>query len=839
MASMSNNERDKMYLPIFAVSVILLFVAIYWFGRPLFVHYEINIPYIDEILFRIYAQGKLHYSYAIKFWILAFVVLNVIVKAGKPTKLPWKTILIVLGVGLLLFFWPFRFAPFYIAGTLIGYLLIANAVALVGRKVRGMKVPFSKKETFEQCTEKIANDDSFNFQTKFRWQKKYHTGWINVVNPFRGILICGTPGSGKSFSVYNQIIEQMAQKAYTAFVYDYKFPDLTEEMYNRYLQNQENYKKKMKGKVPKFCVINFDDPRYSLRCNPIHPRYLKEPVDASEIADIIMRNVNPQSIEKEDFFTLSAKVFIDALVWYLRNYKDGIYCTFPHLIELLGRNYKAVFKILMKYDDTRVKIQPFQNALLGNAQEQLQGQIASAQIPLMRFASPSLYWVLSGDDFSLDINSKDDPKILCIGNNPGRQTLYGTTLALFTSRMFRQINVPGKYPCGVLFDEFPTIYVKGIHETIATARSNKVVVVLGAQDLSQMVLNYGQKEADVIYNIIGNLICGQVNGSTAKRLSEMCGKEDREQESETISDSGESINRSYHQVELLSQATIETFSQGFFCGKVADNNDQKIDLKLFCAEVVIDMQKRKEFKEGWKKLEPVGAQHFDDEGVEREVRREADVYIRKIITERLREEEKQKSNSNPKYTAYSPDSIDEIEEVERRFAELTDKNRETLLDAIIKEEQRRDVDRILRENYVKIKNDILSIFEDEGVPEFEENEQGDGAQQGGSDSSENDGNQGGQQQQSADPTKGPLPTNLDGTSGLAELGANNPAPEVQGNRGGQQSGNASGSGNNQKEFKDPLVPEGAGTVGGVNVNDPIFNEDDSAKTKNLFEEYDI
>ena len=811
MATMSNSERDKMYLPIFAVSILLLMVAIYWFGRPLFVHYGLTVPYVDAILFRIHDQGKLQYSYVIKFYILLFVILNVIVKAGKPTKLPWRKILITLAVGLVLFFWPFRFAPFYVAGTLAGYLVTANAIALVGRKVKGMRGPDNdRNEMFEQCEEKMVNDNSFNFATRYKWKGRIRNGWINVVNPFRGILICGTPGSGKSYSIYNQIIEQMCQKAYTGFVYDFKFPDLTEEMYNRFLQSQDYYRKKMDGRVPKFCIINFDDPRYSMRCNPIHPRYLKEPVDASEIADIIMRNVNPQSIEKEDFFTLSAKVFIDALVWYLRNHKDGIYCTFPHLIELLGRNYKAVFKILMKYDDTRVKIQPFQNALLGNAQEQLQGQIASAQIPLMRFASPALYWVLSGDDFSLDINSKEDPKILCIGNNPDRQSIYGTTLALFTSRMFRCINHKGKYPCGVLFDEFPTIYVKGIHETIATARSNKVVVVLGAQDLSQMVLNYGQKEADVIYNIIGNLICGQVNSTTAKRLSEMCGKEDREQESETISDSGESINRSYRQVELLPQSKIETLSQGFFCGKVADDNQQIIEKKLFCAEVIVDRDRRKEFQSNWKHIEAVGACHFDDDGIKREVERNSDKYTRQYIRESLREEEKRELALNPHYTAFSEDSVDEDEEVERRFGELSDANRKTLLEGIVKEEQRRAVDLKLRENYNQIKNDILQIFEDEGVPEFDDKELGEAGAQGG--------NNGG-----ADPTND-MPDNL-GDFGQPETAT--------------PSNDAAAGQKPTDGFKDGLVPDGAASVGGVDINNPAFDDDDSRKGGQHYEEYGI
>jgi type IV secretory pathway TraG/TraD family ATPase VirD4 len=278
-------------------------------------------------------------------------------------------------------------------------------------------------------------------------------------------MVLGTPGSGKSFSVYGPFIEQMIAKGYSMFIYDYKFPDLTEIVYNEFRDNIRKY-----DVVPEFCVINFNDPTRSLRCNPLNPKYITDPADTTEIAELVMLNVNKAAVEKEDFFTLSAKVYLDALIWFLKLYEDGRYCTFPHVIELMAQDYKKVFSILSRYPELEAKIKPFSNALEGGAQDQLQGQIASAQIPLNKFVSPSLYWVLTGDDFTLDVNDPKHPKILCVGNDPDRQAIYGTTLALFTSRMFKLINHKGKLKCGVLLDELPTIFLKGLDNLIATAR---------------------------------------------------------------------------------------------------------------------------------------------------------------------------------------------------------------------------------------------------------------------------------------------------------------------------------------------------------------------------------
>ena len=264
-------------------------------------------------------------------------------------------------------------------------------VGLIGRHLgRFNEAVNDRAETFEQCGTLMDTPDSVNIRTVYQYRQKLHTGWVNVVNPFRATLVLGTPGSGKSYSVYGPFIEQMIGKGYSMFVYDYKYPDLTEVVYNELLQNRDKYRV-----VPEFCVINFQDPRYSLRCNPIKPKYIEDPADTSEIAELVMLNVNKAAVEKEDFFTQSAKLYLDAIMWFLRIYEGGKYCTFPHAIELMAQDYKKVFRMLSREPELEAKIKPFQNALEGNAQDQLQGQIASAQIPLNKFVSKKLYWVLA------------------------------------------------------------------------------------------------------------------------------------------------------------------------------------------------------------------------------------------------------------------------------------------------------------------------------------------------------------------------------------------------------------------------------------------------------------
>ena len=445
----------------------------------------------------------------------------------------------------------------------------------------------NENESFMQETKLMVNECSVNLPTRFYYKKKWNKGWINVVNPFRASMVLGTPGSGKSYAIVNNYIKQQIEKGFAMYIYDYKFPDLSEIAYNHLLHHLDAYKVK-----PQFYVINFDDPRKSHRCNPINPAFMTDISDAYESAYTIMLNLNRSWIQKQgDFFVESPIILLAAIIWFLKIYEKGKYCTFPHAIEFLNRPYAQIFPILTSYDELANYLSPFMDAWEGGAQDQLQGQIASAKIPLSRMISPALYWVMTGDDFSLDINNPKEPKVLVVGNNPDRQNIYSAALGLYNSRIVKLINKKKQLKSSVIIDELPTIYFRGLDNLIATARSNKVAVCLGFQDFSQLTRDYGDKESKVIQNTVGNVFSGQVVGETAKTLSERFGKVLQQRQSMTINRNDKSTSISTQMDSLIPASKISNLTQGIFVGAVSDNFDERIDQKIFHAEIVVDSVK--------------------------------------------------------------------------------------------------------------------------------------------------------------------------------------------------------------------------------------------------------
>lgn len=719
-------EYRKHYINFIIISYVILLINIYYFIHPVFARVGLSHEVVREFLLELRDGGFLKTPFITKVAAFLLMIFSHIIRAGKGKNLPWWTVAAVGGLGIVLYFiWPSN-AGVYVVTTFVGFIMASWATGMFSRNLQGFKRPTNDvNETFEQCEELIETEDSINIPTIYQLNGKPHKGWINVVNPFRATMILGTPGSGKSFSVYNPFMEQMVDKGYICMVYDYKYPDLTEIIFNEYLRKYPAIKNPefQKGsgepeyikdpKAPSFYIINFNDPRYSHRCNPIHKRYIKDPADSAEIADIVMKNVAPGTVEKEDFFSMSAKVYLDAIVYFLSIYEDGKYCTFPHVIELMSIDYKKVFAILAGYDELETKIKPFASALEAGAQDQLQGQIASATIPLNKMASPALYWVLSGDDFSLDINNPDNPKFLCIGNDPDRQAIYGTALALFTSRMFKLINHKHKRKCGVLLDELPTIFIKGLDNLIATARSNKVAIVLGAQDKSQLIRDYTQKEADVIFNTVGNIFAGQVNGKTAEDLNKSFGKEFREQQSQTRNIDSESVSVSFHQEELMPISKIETLTQGFFFGKIADNNKTPIEKKLFCGEIQRDLKAWGQKEKTNQKL-PILTK-FDDDRIREQCHEEimSQSIIRTWCIKHIIDE----------------GIIYQDEEMELKIEALSNslskKEREKILDEEAEIMIQENTQKTVRENYEKIRQEVKDIIEAELPDDYEDDEEED------------------------------------------------------------------------------------------------------------------
>ena len=587
-----------------AVSIILAIMNVYWYCYEAMRMWGVTIGVVDRILINFNRTGGLFHSilYTKLFSLLLLALSCLGTKGVKAEKMSWNRIWTVLAVGFFLFFlnwWilllPISYlgnATLYIFTMTAGYICLLMGGLWMSRLLKHnlMEDVFNNEnESFMQETKLMENEYSVNLPTRFYYKKKWQRGWINVVNPFRATIVLGTPGSGKSFAVVNNYIKQQIEKGYSMYIYDFKFSDLSTIAYNHMMNHQNGYKVK-----PQFYVINFDDPRRSHRCNPIHPDFMSDISDAYESAYTIMLNLNKTWVQKQgDFFVESPIILFAAIIWYLRIYKNGKYCTFPHAIELLNRRYEDVFPILTSYPELENYLSPFMDAWQGGAMEQLAGQIASAKIPLSRMISPQLYWVMSASEFTLDINNPEEPKILCVGNNPDRQNIYGAALGLYNSRIVKLINKKGQHKSSVIIDELPTIYFKGLDNLIATARSNKVAVCLGFQDFSQLVRDYGDKEAKVVINTVGNIFSGQVVGETAKTLSERFGKVLQKRQSISINRQDVSTSINTQMDSLIPPSKISGLTQGMFVGSVSDNFTERIEQKIFHAEIVVDTDKVK------------------------------------------------------------------------------------------------------------------------------------------------------------------------------------------------------------------------------------------------------
>ena len=607
-----------------AVSIILAIMNVYWYCYEAMRMWGVTIGVVDRFLINFNRTGGLFHSilYTKLFSLLLLALSCLGTKGVKAEMMSWNRIWMVLAVGFFLFFlnWWILLLPIsnlgnatlYIFTMTAGYICLLMGGLWMSRLLKHnlMEDVFNNEnESFMQETKLMENEYSVNLPTRFYYKKKWQRGWINVVNPFRATIVLGTPGSGKSFAVVNNYIKQQIEKGYSMYIYDFKFPDLSTIAYNHMMNHQNGYKVK-----PQFYVINFDDPRRSHRCNPIHPDFMSDISDAYESAYTIMLNLNKTWVQKQgDFFVESPIILFAAIIWYLRIYKNGKYCTFPHAIELLNRRYEDVFPILTSYPELENYLSPFMDAWQGGAMEQLAGQIASAKIPLSRMISPQLYWVMSASEFTLDINNPEEPKILCVGNNPDRQNIYGAALGLYNSRIVKLINKKGQLKSSVIIDELPTIYFKGLDNLIATARSNKVAVCLGFQDFSQLVRDYGDKEAKVVINTVGNIFSGQVVGETAKTLSERFGKVLQKRQSISINRQDVSTSINTQMDSLIPPSKISGLTQGMFVGSVSDNFNERIEQKIFHAEIVVDTEKVKREESRYQKL-PIINDFLDADG---------------------------------------------------------------------------------------------------------------------------------------------------------------------------------------------------------------------------------
>lgn len=453
----------------------------------------------------------------------------------------------------------------YITCSILGALFSAIAIDNISKFLRvnfGKDKWNTEAESFMQETSPILSMHHINLPTKFYYNKKIHNGYINV-NPYRGLMVMGTPGSGKSYSVINPAIRQLIRKEFSICLYDFKFPDLAKIAFYHFL------KMKKQGKMKKFNfhVINLDDVSKSRRINPLNSKYVKTLSEAQEVSTALIEALKKgdKSGGSDRFFTQSAINFLASAIYFLAKYKNGKYSSLPHLIAFLNLEYEYIFECMLTNPELESLLSPFLSAHNKKAYDQLEGQVGTLKIFISRLATKETFWVFSHDDFNLKISDPENPSILVLANSPQTQDINSALYAIIVNRLISLINSKGNLPSCIIADEAPTLYIHRLENLIATARSNKVGVILGLQELPQFRQQYGKETASTISSIIGNVISGSVRDKeTLDWLEKLFGK---------VRQQGESINIDRSKTSISINEKLDALIPA---GKIASLNTSEV-----------------------------------------------------------------------------------------------------------------------------------------------------------------------------------------------------------------------------------------------------------------------
>ena len=554
-----------------------------------------------------------------------------------------------------------------VVGTMLVHQGLDGIAKYYNNKVGEDRFNF-ENESFQQSEALVANDYSVNIPMIYYWKRKMHKGWINIINPFRGTIVLGTPGSGKSFGVIDPFIRQHAAKGFAMMVYDFKYPTLAKTLFYQFCKNRKA------GRLPKGCgfrTINFTDVEYSDRINPIQRKYIPDLAAASETAATLLASLNKGGGEKkggsEAFFTNSAENFLAAIIYFFVNfhpvgfkdgrklrrfilhegkkleiviknwddfnaidkdgnvvldfvdekgndvstdedrmfvdlngysYKDrtgkliridrcwyedkdgnevepdtitGEYSDMPHVLSFLGRPYDQVFNILMQDDKIASLMAPFKSAYENKANDQLEGMVGTLRVNAARLVSPEAYWVFTGDDFDLKISDREHPSYLVIANDPEKEQVIGSLNALVLNRLITRVNSKGNIPVSIIVDELPTLYFHKIDRLIGTARSNKVAVTLGFQELPQLEADYGKVGMQKIITTCGNIFMGAARNKETLEWAQndVFGKAKQTSRSISINDQKVSTTISEKMDYLVPAAKIADMATGWLAGQAA------------------------------------------------------------------------------------------------------------------------------------------------------------------------------------------------------------------------------------------------------------------------------
>ena len=521
------------------------------------------------------------------FTLLLICMVSVGTLAKKSQELdPKKHIIYPLTLGLLLFFGsaflygrPGRLVFVYTSWwnllymfcSLAGAVMVSISMDNVSKMIRsglGKDIWNVEGESFMQPVKAVITPYSVNIPMLFYFKGKVRHGWINIVNPFRATILIGTPGSGKSFGIVNPFIRQLIAKEFCCCVYDYKFPDLGKIAYYHYLLA----KQRGKCKNHDFHVINLNDVERSRRTNPWRSDYLKTLADASESAEGLVEAMKKgdKSGGSDQFFTQSAVNFLAACVFFFSKHADGKFSSLPHVLSFLNHSYEDIFNTLFSEPELVSLLSPFKTAFVAKAFPQLEGQIGTLKIFISRLATKETFWVFSGDDFNLKISDKASPAMVVLANDPSTQNINSACYSVVMNRLTKLINSKGNLPSALIIDEIPTLYIYKIDNLQAVARSNKVAILMGLQELPQFNQHYGKDTAATITAVVGNVLAGSVrNKETLEWLERIFGKNKQIGESLSIDRNKTSTSLQEKLEPLIPAGKMASLNTGEMVGLIA------------------------------------------------------------------------------------------------------------------------------------------------------------------------------------------------------------------------------------------------------------------------------
>ncbi|RVT99713.1 type IV secretory system conjugative DNA transfer family protein [Mucilaginibacter limnophilus] len=537
------------------------------------------IPVYDSLL----------YSKLLTFLLICLVSIGTLSRKDRDLK-PKRQIISPLCTGLLLFFGSIFFCgrvsviilPYtnwtdlvYMSCSLFGALLTSLAMDNVSKMIRssfGKDKWNTERESFQQPQTKIDTKYSVCIPMLFYYKNRVRKGWINIVNPFRGTLLLGVPGSGKSYGIVNSFIRQMIAKEFCAVIYDFKYPDLGRIAYYHHLLAHKQ------GKCAGFSfhVVNLNEVEKSRRVNPWKAEYLRTLADASESAEGLVEAMKKgdRSSGSDQFFTQSAINFLSACIYFFSKYDAGKYSSFPHVLAFLNRSYEEIFNALFSMPELASLLSPFRSAYQQRAFPQLEGQVGTLKIFISRLATKESFWVFSGDDFNLKVSSKESPAILILANDPRTQSINSASYSVIVNRVTQLINTRGNHPVGLIIDEAPSLYTHKIEHLISQARSNLSAVLLGLQELPMLKQQYSRDTAETITSVVGNILSGAVrNKDTLEWLERLFGKSNQVAESLSIDRNKTSTSLSEKLEALIPAGKIASLGAGQMVGLLAPDAD--------------------------------------------------------------------------------------------------------------------------------------------------------------------------------------------------------------------------------------------------------------------------